>query len=294
MRDNERLFPSAPVNIACSNTTGVCWVVSQGSDFVVRMSVSGGTPTINAPTMAGPFAVSPVVRIPTIDAADPLKSGRNPRGIALNTDGTRGYVVCPTTRDVVVADLVGNTVLQHVRSSELPSDPAQLSILRGKIDFFTSRPPGPIAAGCWSATDGGTDTVTWSFEAGPRQTIALDGTFSHLDPEDQRTLNWSPVRDENQDFELNTRGVFGGRGFISVDTDLNADGLMPDSDPNGRNFGPASSGRVQQQEDITAYIQLAIRSPLAPPATGDAARGRTLFAGGEGGANCSPASGGGP
>jgi len=73
---------------------------------------------------------------------------------------------------------------------------------------------------------------------------------------------------------------------ITVDTDLNADGLMPDSDPNVHNFGPASSGRSQQQEDITAYIQLAVRSPLAPPATGDAARGRTIFAGGANGANC--------
>ena len=30
-------------------------------------------------------------------------------------------------------------------------------------------------------------------------------------------LNWSAVRDENQDFELNTRNVFGGRGLIDED-----------------------------------------------------------------------------
>ena len=125
IRDNtERMFPSVPVDIDCSEATDRCWVVSQGSDFIVRMDFdAAGKPTINAPTAPGPFDVSPVVRIFTIDPANPTRSGRNPRGIVLNADGTRGYVVCPTTRDVIVADLVGNTVLQRIRSSDLPTDP---------------------------------------------------------------------------------------------------------------------------------------------------------------------------
>src|SRR5207237_4933634 len=53
--------------------------------------------------------------------------------------------------------------------------------------------------------------------SGPRQTLPLDGMFNKSDPHDQRILNWSAVRDENQDFELNTRGVFGGRGLIDDD-----------------------------------------------------------------------------
>jgi len=294
VRDNtDRMFPSGVVDIDCSDVTDACWVVSQGSDFIVRMTFDGtGKPTINAPTGPGPFAVSPITRIYTIDPQDPLRSGRNPRGIALNADSTVGYVVCPTTRDVIVMDLVGNTVLQRVRSSELPmTGTLPETIRRGKIDFFTSRPFWSDRGwgGCWSChPDGRTDNVTWSFEAGPRQTIALDGTFNKANPEDQRALNWSPVRDENQDFELNTRGVFGGRGFITTDTDVNADGITPDSDPNVRNFGPASSDRSQQQEDITAYIQLAIRTAIAPPSTGgNAARGRTIFgSAGTDGANC--------
>src|SRR5215510_14674244 len=55
------------------------------------------------------------------------------------------------------------------------------------------------------------------FDAGPRQTIPLDGMFDKLNPADQRVLNWSAVRDENHDFELNTRGIFGGRGLIDDD-----------------------------------------------------------------------------
>ena len=108
--------------------------------------------------------------------------------------------------------------------------------------------------------------MTWSFEAGPRQTISLDGTFSNVEGlADQRALNWTPVRDENQDFELNTRGIFGGRGFITTNTDVNVDGITPDSDPNVRNFGPASSDRSAQQTDITNWIAFAVRSAIAPP-----------------------------
>ncbi len=294
IRDNtERMFPSVPVDIDCSDATGSCWVVSQGSDFIVRMDFDGmNEPTINAPTMPGPFPVSPVVRIFTIDPMDPTGSGRNPRGIVLNSDGTRGYVVCPTTRDVIVADLVGNTVLQRVRSSDLPVDPAEQSILRGKIDFFTSRPFWSDRGwgGCGSChPDGRTDQVTWSFEAGPRQTVSLDGTFSNVDGlGDPHALNWAPVRDENEDFELNTRGIMGGRGFIIVDMDLNGDGIMPDSDPNVRNFGPASGGRASQQTDLKNWIALAVRSAIAPPSSsGDPARGRDIFGSGPpAGANC--------
>ncbi|MEO8601482.1 MAG: YncE family protein [bacterium] len=292
VRDNtDRLFPSAPVDIACVDATAQCWVVSQGSDFIVRLSFDGtGKPTINAPRAAGPFAVSPVTRIPTIDTADPLRSGRNPRGIAIDAAGAYAYVTCPTTRDVVAIDLGQAKVQGRARSSELPVDATAESVRRGKIDFFTSRPFWSDRGwgGCWSChPDGRTDTVTWSFEAGPRQTVSLDGTFNNHDPDDQRLLNWSPVRDENQDFELNTRGIFGGRGFITVATDLNGDGLTPDSDPNVRNFGPASSGRSSQQEDLTTYIKLAIRAPIAPPASGNVERGRELFgAGAPGGANC--------
>jgi YVTN family beta-propeller protein len=284
VRDNtERMFPSVPVDIDCSERTNRCWIVSQGSDFIVRMDFdASGKPTINAPTAPGPFAVSPVVRIFTIDPANPTASGRNPRGIVLNKKGTRGYVVCPTTRDVIVADLVDNTVLQRIRSSALPTNPLEQSVLRGKIDFFTSRPFWSDRGwgNCASChPDGRTDQVTWSFEAGPRQTVSLDGTFGNVEGlADAHALNWTPVRDENDDFELNTRGIFGGRGFITTATDINGDGITPDSDPNVRNYGPASSNRSSQQTDLKNWIALAVRSAIAPRSRrDDPDRGREIF-----------------
>jgi hypothetical protein len=80
----------------------------------------------------------------------------------------------------------------------------------------------------------------------------------------------------------------GGRGFITTNTDINMDGIVPDSDPNVRNFGPASGGRSTQQTDLKNWIALAVRSAIAPPSsTGDPGRGRDIFGSGPtAGANC--------
>jgi hypothetical protein len=89
--------------------------------------------------------------------------------------------------------------------------------------FFTGRgPQGRMSSESWGGCivchpNGRADSITWMFDAGPRQTIPLDGMFNKNNPNDQRILNWSAVRDENHDFELNTRGVFGGRGLIDDD-----------------------------------------------------------------------------
>ena len=77
--------------------------------------------------------------------------------------------------------------------------------------------------------DGLHDGVTWLFPDGPRQSISMESTGEHPQPPGsqlnangapllpsfkQRVLNWSAVRDEVQDFELNIRAVSGGQGLI--------------------------------------------------------------------------------
>ena len=63
---------------------------------------------------------------------------------------------------------------------------------------------------------------------------------------------------------------------------------QPDSDPNVRNFGPASGNRSAQQTDLKNWIAFAVRSAIAPPPRGgNPARGRNVFASGPPtGANC--------
>src|SRR5262249_21166965 len=54
-----------------------------------------------------------------------------------------------------------------------------------------------------------TDGIVWSFNAGPRKSVPLNGTFNPHDPNDQRILNYSAIFDEVEDFELNIRNVSG-------------------------------------------------------------------------------------
>jgi len=126
--------------------------------------------------------------------------------------------------------------------------------------------------------NGRTDGVTWMFPDGPRQTISLDGTFDHQLVNNQaildhiRILNWSAVRDEVQDFELNTRGVSGGEGLIrdgrAVINLINPDGT-----------GEANSSRDPDLEAMAFYQAYGIRTPNAPPVSDvDFQAGARLFA----------------
>src|SRR5204863_4736552 len=144
-----------------------------------------------------------------------------------NSAGTRVFVSNFVSRSITAVDISSPTapvVIGTALSSALPvagsiEETAQV----GAELFFTGRgPQGRMSSESWGGCvvchpQGRSDNVTWMFDAGPRQTIPLDGTFNKANPADQRILNWSAVRDENQDFELNTRGVFGGRGLIDDD-----------------------------------------------------------------------------
>src|SRR6185503_8783930 len=87
-----------------------------------------------------------------------------------------------------------------------------------------------------------------------------DGMFNKKKPFDQRILNWSAVRDENQDFELNTRNVFGGRGLIDDDRLFlalgGASGATPDD--------TALIEQFQQVTGIVGTVNDFTGAPLPP------------------------------
>lgn len=224
-----RLFMSNPVAMAWRPNGADAWIAVQQADLIVRLTTDpAGVPTISAPLVAGP---SSIVRVDLQGVSSGQIPGKAPRGITINAGGTRAYVSNFTSRSVSVVDisippspvLVGTALSTPIP----PSGSRAATVLRGEELFFTGRgPQDRMSSEAWGSCgschpDGRTDNVTWMFDAGPRQTIPLDGTFQ-FDPRPtgahiQRILNWSAVRDENQDFELNTRGVSGGRGLIDDD-----------------------------------------------------------------------------
>jgi len=249
-----RLFLSNPVAMAWRPDGSDAWVVIQNSDVVVRLTVdANGVPTVNAPLVAGP---STIVRV-DLQQSDRLTQSKAPRGIVINSTGTQAYVLNFIERTVTTINISNPTapsIIGTTPASGLPDPESQDAVaLFGASLFFTGRgPQGRMSSESWGGCivchpSGRSDNVTWMFEAGPRQTIALDGMFNKNNASDQRILNWSAVRDENHDFELNTRGVFGGRGLIDDDRLFLAIGGASGSTP-------TDSALIEQFQQFTGAV----------------------------------------
>jgi hypothetical protein len=113
----------------------------------------------------------------------------------------------------------------------------------------------------------------------------LDGLFSKQDPEDQRIINWSAIRDSNTDFNNNSRNVQDGCGFASDNFDPGncfAKGNTTLANPAIYDHG-ITQGGSDALDAQTLWIFTAVRPLHQPqPAAGsaDAAalmRGATVF-----------------
>jgi len=258
-----RVFLAVPWAAAFAHGSNTGYVVASASNLIVKVDLdANGAPTIHAPAAAGdPGAV---VRVFV---------GQNPTGIVINSKDTRAYVTNEVSHDVSVVDLSSHQVMATVASSDLPapgSDAARLLI--GKAVFNSSTGVSlpslgvnigaRLSNGGWSGCVschpfGLTDGVVWMFATGPRRTLQLNGTFNPHDPNDMKMLNHSAIRDEVQDFELNSRAVQGGLGLITL-----ADGTTPD--PNVANFTPPSAGRSEPLDDMALWVARGVRTPLSP------------------------------
>lgn len=334
----KRLFPTNPSGLAFKRgATFEGFVLSRATDRLVRMALdANGRPTINAPLAAGdPGNVARV----EVGAGDARSS--SPEGVVINGSDTRAYVMNLVSRDVSVIDISGSDPTKYkeiarIASSALPADAFALQVLRGKELFNTSigpegtndnarKPAGRMSDFGWGSCYGChprglTDGVTWMFGDGPRQTISMESTAAHpqtpianvnvngnfaplLPAFHQRALNWSAVRDEIQDFELNIRNVSGGQGLIAL-KDPFGDRAAVDpcvfnlrftvnaacTDATREAEAAITTGRDADLDAIAAYIAFGIRAPVTPlKATDpDVATGRALFAA----ANCQGCHGG--
>ena len=253
-----RMFFTNPVALAWRPDGSDAWVVIQNGNVLVRLTTdAAGIPTIAAPLVAGP---SSIVRVDLENPPGALLPGKAPRGIVINGAGTRAYVFNFVSRSVSSIDISNPSepfIAGSAQSSALPT-PGTFDFIsqQGAELFFTGRGPQErMSSENWGGCivchpqSGRSDNVTWMFEAGPRQTIPLDGMFNPHDTGDQRLLNWSAVRDENHDFELNSRGVFGGRGLIDDDRLFLAIG-------GAAGATPADSAAIEQFQNATGTVTL--------------------------------------
>jgi YVTN family beta-propeller protein len=253
-----KLFFAMPWQIAFKHNSDEGYVVSSGSNFVAKVTLDeNGAPTVNAPKQAGD--PGNLVRIFV---------GQNPRGIAINSTDTRGFVMNQLSRDVSVIDLDNNQVIATVGAAALPQPGTlEATVQYGKAIFFSSAavnlptlgpviPPNKLSSEGWSGcvschANGLTDGVVWMFATGPRKSLALNGTFNPHDPTDQKILNYSGVRDEVQDFEANIRDVQGGGGLI--------DGAV-----NAVLTGPPNAGRSAPLDALKEFVARGVRTPISP------------------------------
>ncbi len=250
--------------------------VSRGGNHVLRATLNDdGLLDIGAPDN--------VVRIQT---------GNIPSGVVMSSDGTRAYTNNEVGVSVTALDLDNNTTLALDIPSGEPPAPGTFEhdVLVGKLVFFTAlgtpddnlfdlpiRDIVPLAfrgkasdnswSSCASCHPSGlSDRVTWSFATGPRQTVSLDAFFAKDNPHDQKVSNWSAVRGGVNDFNENSIGVQGGKGFA---------GEPPN--PNLYNHG-ITQGASDALDAMTLWVQT-VRTPILPDPTDAAglAAGRELF-----------------
>ncbi len=285
-----RRFVNVPNGIAFVNRDDLAigYVSSAGSDAVFRVAYD--------PEGGAALGAASAFNIPV---------GQNPLGIVTRhgaPDTADAFTANLISRDLSAISFRDQRQIGAVESSATPSEgSADFARWKGKRFFNTS-------TGIWSREGWGscqschpmglTDNVTWSFAAGPRQSISMDGQYASDDPTDMRALNWTAIFDEVHDFELNTRGVSGGRGAIQgVDGPLVSDagppfaaleviaGIIENHQAlNGsltavtRDPEICANGNTCPDWDlIDAYVQ-SIRSPRGKPASAAVAeRGRGLF-----------------
>jgi YVTN family beta-propeller protein len=218
-----RFIPGELSDLDFVAQSNVAYAVGRAGDVMVRVTFDPAGVTIGS------------TQNQEIDLAGSAALGQcqAPTGVVIDQVHQRAYVNCWITRRLGVVDLAAQSMTATVESAPQPTDAVALSQQRGRRFYYTGRArwSAAVANGAkggegWSSCgschpDGLTDNITWSFNAGPRQTTSQDGTFSHgPGPQKQRMLNWTAIFDEHHDFERNVRDVSGGLGAITTATNL--------------------------------------------------------------------------
>jgi YVTN family beta-propeller protein len=193
----------------------ILYLLGRGADAVQRVVLTGGSSVTLGSTT------------PPVQQIDLLGGGcKNPIGLVTpndTSDSKKMYVNCWVSRTATVVALDQQKAVTKIQSADLPAiGSVEAKVNNGERFYFTGR--GRWSQEAWSSCgtchpDGLSDNITWRFPTGPRQSISMDGTFSHgFGTQKERILNWTAERDEIIDFERNTRLVSGGLGAVTTGT----------------------------------------------------------------------------
>lgn len=185
---------------------GVGYVVARGADVVQRVVFDDAR---------GEVTVGSTMNL-QIDVTGPssMQGCRGPSGIAVRSS-SQAFVNCWVNRRLGVLDFDTQRLATVIPAADLTED----TVVRGRAAFYSAR--GRWSKDAWSSCaschpDGLSDNITWSFPAGPRQTISLDGSFTHgTGAQGQRLFNWTATADEVHDSDLIVRAVAGGLGALT-------------------------------------------------------------------------------
>jgi DNA-binding beta-propeller fold protein YncE len=214
-----RFVPGDLADIDFVPDTTVSYAVGRAADLMVRVDWAETGVAIGSTQNA----------VIDLGGSDALGRCQGPTGVVVDEDALRAYVNCWVSRRLAVVDLAAQAMAKTTESSPAPGTAAEQAIARGRRFYFTGRARwsfpgdnGPVGGEGWSSCgschpDGLTDNITWSFNAGPRQSTSQDGSFSHgPGAQVQRIFNWTGIFEEHHDFERNTRDVSGGLGAITT------------------------------------------------------------------------------
>ena len=267
-------FAAVPNDLEFIADSQIAYITVQSADMLLRVDFGAEPP---AAGLAG---------------INFLPTGESPTGLTIV--GKTAFAYNEVSRSVSEIDLMEQAADNpQTPSAPLPKEGSTEALaLRGQKFFNTANARWSTASwvSCASCHPGATtDNVTWSFPAGPRQTVDTSATFN-ADGRIQRILNWTAIFDEVHDFELNTRGVANGVGAIVTDPALDVqhriDFVGPGgvADPiNGFNVGSVRGvndrdGVLDDWDNIELYLK-SVRSPKgASHVAGDPDAGREVFA----------------
>jgi YVTN family beta-propeller protein len=225
--DKKRLFFANPWAIAFTTQSGAgnAYVVSAGSDLLVKLKVGAeGNVRFTVDDNTTRYID---LNDPNTAATRGPNAGKNPLGIAINSNAERAFVANFVSGNVSVVNLEKDKVVKVIQTATPPpSGSLEEQVLVGAEVFFSSRGHFNRPGGTTVSTDerlssegwqncaschfnGWTDSVVWQFNTGPRKSVNLAGSFNPSDRNQQKVLNYSAIFDEVQDFEANIRNVSG-------------------------------------------------------------------------------------